>query len=82
MHLIFPDLACESAFELFYSRIGQHTSIGNFWNDPRHQVKLNQNYLKLKESNIIKQTINNNKLNLSFAGIIFQVQQVSAFCEQ
>ncbi|XP_060518204.1 lysosomal thioesterase PPT2 homolog isoform X1 [Cylas formicarius] len=37
LHLYFPGLALETAFELFYSRIGQHTSIGNYWNDPYHQ---------------------------------------------
>ncbi|KAJ3660756.1 hypothetical protein Zmor_005191 [Zophobas morio] len=38
LHLIFPDLALKSAFELFYSRVGQHTSVGNYWNDPYHQT--------------------------------------------
>lgn len=37
LHLFFPDLVCETAYELFYSRLGQHTSIGNYWNDPYHQ---------------------------------------------
>ncbi|KAK1122198.1 hypothetical protein K0M31_009424 [Melipona bicolor] len=37
LHLFFPDLVCETAYELFYSRIGQHTSVGNYWNDPHHQ---------------------------------------------
>lgn len=37
LHLYFPGLALETAFELFYSRIGQHTSVGNYWNDPYHQ---------------------------------------------
>ncbi|KAG9428986.1 lysosomal thioesterase PPT2 isoform X1 [Apis mellifera carnica] len=37
LHLFFPDLVCETAYELFYSKIGQHTSIGNYWNDPHHQ---------------------------------------------
>jgi len=30
-------LVCETAYELFYSRVGQHTSVGNYWNDPYHQ---------------------------------------------
>lgn len=30
-------MALKSAFELFYSRVGQHTSVGNYWNDPNHQ---------------------------------------------
>ena len=38
LHLFFPDLVCETAYELFYSKIGQHTSVGNYWNDPHHQV--------------------------------------------
>lgn len=38
LHLIFPGLALKEAFELFYSRIGQHTSVGNYWNDPFHQL--------------------------------------------
>ncbi|NP_001153389.1 palmitoyl-protein thioesterase 2 precursor [Nasonia vitripennis] len=37
LHLIFPDLVCETAYELFYSKVGQHTSVGNYWNDPHHQ---------------------------------------------
>ncbi|XP_017788933.1 PREDICTED: lysosomal thioesterase PPT2 homolog [Habropoda laboriosa] len=37
LHLFFPNLICESAYELFYSRVGQHTSVGNYWNDPHHQ---------------------------------------------
>ncbi|XP_015127302.1 lysosomal thioesterase PPT2 homolog [Diachasma alloeum] len=37
LHLFFPNLVCETAYELFYSRIGQHTSVGNYWNDPYHQ---------------------------------------------
>lgn len=40
LHLFFPDLVCETAYELFYSKIGQHTSIGNYWNDPHHQVSI------------------------------------------
>lgn len=27
----------KTAFELFYSHVGQHTSVGNYWNDPHHQ---------------------------------------------
>uniref|UniRef100_A0A7G3AI95 palmitoyl-CoA hydrolase n=1 Tax=Lutzomyia longipalpis TaxID=7200 RepID=A0A7G3AI95_LUTLO len=37
LHLIFPSLTAKAAFELFYSYIGQHTSVGNYWNDPHHQ---------------------------------------------
>ncbi|KAG8042381.1 hypothetical protein G9C98_005015 [Cotesia typhae] len=37
LHLFFPDLVCETAYELFYSKVGQHTSVGNYWNDPYHQ---------------------------------------------
>lgn len=37
LHLIFPDLAAKTAFELFYSKVGQHTSVGNYWNDPNKQ---------------------------------------------
>ncbi|XP_030384807.1 lysosomal thioesterase PPT2 homolog [Scaptodrosophila lebanonensis] len=45
LHLIFPDLAAKTAFELFYSRVGQHTSVGGYWNDP-HKHEL---YLKYSE---------------------------------
>ncbi|XP_029052176.2 lysosomal thioesterase PPT2 homolog isoform X1 [Osmia bicornis bicornis] len=45
LHLFFPDLVCETAYELFYSKIGQHTSVGNYWNDPHHQ-KLYYKYSK------------------------------------
>ncbi|XP_071867870.1 palmitoyl-protein thioesterase 2 [Bombus fervidus] len=37
LHLFFPNLVCQTAYELFYSKIGQHTSVGNYWNDPHHQ---------------------------------------------
>uniref|UniRef100_A0A336MGD0 palmitoyl-CoA hydrolase n=1 Tax=Culicoides sonorensis TaxID=179676 RepID=A0A336MGD0_CULSO len=37
LHLIFPSLVAKTAYELFYSRVGQHTSVGNYWNDPHHQ---------------------------------------------
>ncbi|XP_026324496.1 lysosomal thioesterase PPT2 homolog [Hyposmocoma kahamanoa] len=37
LHLVFPGLVKDTAFELFYSRVGQHTSVGNYWNDPYHQ---------------------------------------------
>ncbi|KAE8746799.1 hypothetical protein FOCC_FOCC006547 [Frankliniella occidentalis] len=37
LHLFFPDLTCHTAYELFYSYVGQHTSVGNYWNDPHHQ---------------------------------------------
>ncbi|KAL1124177.1 hypothetical protein AAG570_001947 [Ranatra chinensis] len=37
LHIFFPTLACEEAYELFYSVVGQHTSVGNYWNDPHHQ---------------------------------------------
>ncbi|KAK9701745.1 WD40 region of Ge1, enhancer of mRNA-decapping protein [Popillia japonica] len=37
LHIIFPNLALKTAYELFYSYVGQHTSVGNYWNDPYHQ---------------------------------------------
>lgn len=37
LHLFFPGVALKTAFELFYSHVGQHTSVGNYWNDPYHQ---------------------------------------------
>ncbi|XP_032529545.1 lysosomal thioesterase PPT2 homolog [Danaus plexippus] len=37
LHIIFPGLVKETAYELFYSRVGQHTSVGNYWKDPYHQ---------------------------------------------
>ncbi|XP_050685480.1 lysosomal thioesterase PPT2 homolog isoform X2 [Leptidea sinapis] len=37
LHVVFPGLVKESAYELFYSRVGQHTSVGNYWKDPYHQ---------------------------------------------
>lgn len=37
LHLVFPSLIKDTAYELFYSRVGQHTSVGNYWNDPYHQ---------------------------------------------
>uniref|UniRef100_U5ES24 palmitoyl-CoA hydrolase n=1 Tax=Corethrella appendiculata TaxID=1370023 RepID=U5ES24_9DIPT len=37
LHLIFPTLVSNTAYELFYTYVGQHTSVGNYWNDPHHQ---------------------------------------------
>ncbi|KAH8413225.1 hypothetical protein KR009_009036, partial [Drosophila setifemur] len=45
LHLIFPDLAAKTAFELFYTHVGQHTSVGGYWNDP-HKQEL---YMKYSE---------------------------------
>ncbi|KAH8395452.1 hypothetical protein KR215_006489, partial [Drosophila sulfurigaster] len=55
LHLIFPDLAAITAFELFYSKVGQHTSIGGYWNDPRRQSL----YMKYSE---FLPLINNEKI--------------------
>ncbi|CAG9784651.1 unnamed protein product [Diatraea saccharalis] len=38
LHLVFPGLVKDTVYELFYSRVGQHTSVGNYWNDPYHQT--------------------------------------------
>lgn len=35
--MIFPNLVDKTAYEVFYSEAGQHTSVGNYWNDPYHQ---------------------------------------------
>lgn len=43
LHLIFPNLVRKTAYELFYSSVGQHTSVGNYWNDP-HEQQLFYNY--------------------------------------
>ncbi|XP_030555142.1 lysosomal thioesterase PPT2 homolog [Drosophila novamexicana] len=56
LHLIFPDLAAKTAFELFYSRVGQHTSVGGYWNDP-HKQEL---YMKYSE---FLPLINNEKMS-------------------
>ncbi|KAL7741993.1 hypothetical protein ACLKA6_018250 [Drosophila palustris] len=56
LHLIFPDLAAKTAFELFYSNVGQHTSIGGYWNDP-HKQEL---YMKYSE---FLPLINNEKIS-------------------
>ncbi|XP_053604671.1 lysosomal thioesterase PPT2 homolog [Plodia interpunctella] len=38
LHLVFPGLVKDTVYELFYSKVGQHTSVGNYWNDPYHQT--------------------------------------------
>ncbi|XP_037038878.1 lysosomal thioesterase PPT2 homolog [Bradysia coprophila] len=43
LHLIFPNLVAQTAYQLFYSYVGQHTSVGNYWNDP-HQHDLYLQY--------------------------------------
>lgn len=35
--MIFPQLIAKTAYQLFYSYVGQHTSVGNYWNDPHEQ---------------------------------------------
>ena len=37
LHLVFPGAVRDEAFRLFYNRLGQLSSVGNYWNDPRHQ---------------------------------------------
>ncbi|XP_046398559.1 lysosomal thioesterase PPT2 homolog [Ischnura elegans] len=37
LHLFFPNLWKKTAYELFYSEVGQYTSVANYWNDPYHQ---------------------------------------------
>ncbi|XP_072936818.1 lysosomal thioesterase PPT2 homolog [Epargyreus clarus] len=38
LHVVFPGLVKDTAYEFLYSRVGQHTSVGNYWNDPYHQT--------------------------------------------
>ncbi|XP_043231587.1 lysosomal thioesterase PPT2 homolog isoform X2 [Amphibalanus amphitrite] len=45
LHLVFPGAVRDEAFRLFYSRFGQLTSVGNYWNDPREQAA----YLKYSQ---------------------------------
>ncbi|XP_050426415.1 lysosomal thioesterase PPT2 homolog [Adelges cooleyi] len=33
---LFPDLTLKTAYELFYSKMGQDISVGNYWYDPHH----------------------------------------------
>uniref|UniRef100_A0A1B6DQR5 palmitoyl-CoA hydrolase n=1 Tax=Clastoptera arizonana TaxID=38151 RepID=A0A1B6DQR5_9HEMI len=67
LHIFYPDLALKSAYELFYSRIGQLSSVGNYWNDPHHQ-KLYFNYSKfLPYINNEKQTKLQNDFKLGIA---------------
>ncbi|CAL4065018.1 unnamed protein product, partial [Meganyctiphanes norvegica] len=37
LRLLFPQYIKETAYEVFYSRVGQRVSIANYWNDPHHQ---------------------------------------------
>ncbi|XP_059475735.1 lysosomal thioesterase PPT2 homolog [Neocloeon triangulifer] len=37
LHLYFPNLWLKTAYEIFYSDVGQYTSVANYWNDPHHQ---------------------------------------------
>lgn len=64
LHVIFPNIALKTAYELFYSRIGQHTSVGNYWNDPHHQMLYYEysqflpyvnNYIKTNRSQLFKE---------------------------
>ncbi|XP_074031023.1 palmitoyl-protein Thioesterase 2 isoform X2 [Leptinotarsa decemlineata] len=77
LHLFFPGLALETAFELFYSRIGQHTSVGNYWNDPYHRqlyISYSQylpfvnNEIKSNRSEEFKQALTKLKLMVLIGG--------------
>lgn len=37
LRIFFPHLIKEEAYKIFYSSIGQHLSVANYWNDPLHQ---------------------------------------------
>ncbi|KAH8324562.1 hypothetical protein KR074_011279 [Drosophila pseudoananassae] len=64
LHLIFPDLAAKTAFELFYSRVGQYTSVGGYWNDP-HKQELYMKYSEfLPLINNEKQTSNSTSFKM------------------
>ncbi|XP_034668213.1 lysosomal thioesterase PPT2 homolog [Drosophila subobscura] len=64
LHLIFPDLAAKTAFELFYSTVGQHTSVGGYWNDP-HKQSLYMKYSEfLPLINNEKQTSNSTSFKM------------------
>nr|XP_053629027.1 lysosomal thioesterase PPT2-A-like [Cherax quadricarinatus] len=55
LKLIFPQYVKETAYEVFYSRVGQRISVANYWNDPHHQT------LYYKYSNYLPYL--NNELN-------------------
>ncbi|RZF35695.1 hypothetical protein LSTR_LSTR010016 [Laodelphax striatellus] len=43
LHLLFPSLSVQTAYELFYSVMGQEISVANYWRDP-HQPLLYMDY--------------------------------------
>ncbi|XP_075213454.1 palmitoyl-protein thioesterase 2 isoform X2 [Lycorma delicatula] len=47
LHLFFKNMTKNTAYRLFYSKLGQHTSVGNYWRDPHHEK------LYLKYSNFL-----------------------------
>lgn len=72
LHLIFPSLFARNAYELFYSRIGQKTSVGNYWNDP------NQRQLYLRYSNFLPY-VNNEVLSTNssqFRDNLLKLEQI------
>ncbi|XP_045511483.1 lysosomal thioesterase PPT2 homolog [Colias croceus] len=66
LHVVFPGLVKESAYELFYSRVGQHTSVGNYWRDPYHQPLYEKYsvYLPYINNHIVSEKSNDFKTNL------------------
>ncbi|XP_022116472.1 lysosomal thioesterase PPT2 homolog [Pieris rapae] len=66
LHVVFPGLVKESAYELFYSRVGQHTSVGNYWKDPYHQTLYEEYsvYLPYINNHILSAKSNDFKNNL------------------
>ncbi|CAG4972994.1 unnamed protein product [Colias eurytheme] len=66
LHVVFPGLVKESAYELFYSRVGQHTSVGNYWRDPYHQPLYEKYsvYLPYINNHIVSEKSKDFKTNL------------------
>ncbi|XP_045609974.1 lysosomal thioesterase PPT2-A isoform X2 [Procambarus clarkii] len=68
LRLIFPQYIKETAYEVFYSRVGQRVSVANYWNDPHHQTlyykysnylpylnnEINESYQKFYRNNFMK----------------------------
>lgn len=36
LRILFPTKVKKTAWKFFYSNVGQHVSIGNYWRDPHH----------------------------------------------
>jgi palmitoyl-protein thioesterase len=54
LHIFFPNRVKNTAWKLFYSKLGQDISVGNYWRDPHHiPLFLNYSHFLAKVDNCV-----------------------------